>query len=90
MINFYWNLRPRQLYVLVPLNKVPSVAKKDQLLVCHTDHLNLLYNKNPSQHMVWWRLLMEEDGPTVLHITNKDNTTAAPSFSKQLADIWPI
>ena len=42
-------------------------------LTIHTDHLNLLYNKLPSQQMTWWRLLLEEFHSKVKHITGTDN-----------------
>ena len=44
-----------------------------QDLTVHTDHLNLLYNKLPSQRMTRWRLLLEEYHPKVVHIAGVDN-----------------
>ena len=35
-----------------------------QRVIIHTDHLNLLYNKEASQRMVRWRQLLEEFCPT--------------------------
>ena len=42
-------------------------------LTVHTDHLNLLYQKLPSQRMMRWRLMMEEYHPKVVHIAGVDN-----------------
>ena len=45
-------------------------------LTIHTDHLNLLYNKLPSQRMTCWRLLLEEFHPKVKHIAGPKNEAA--------------
>ena len=45
-------------------------------LTIHTDHLNLLYNKLPSQRMARWRLLLEEYHPKVVHVSGEKNTAA--------------
>ena len=42
----------------------------------HTDHLNLLYQKLPSQRMVRWRLLLEEFHPQFKHVAGIDNDAA--------------
>ena len=42
-------------------------------LTVHTDHLNLLYQKLPSQRMMRWRLMMEEYHPKVVQIAGVDN-----------------
>ena len=47
-----------------------------QDLTVHTDYLNLLYNKLPSQRMTRWRLLLEEYHPKVVHIKGVDNDAA--------------
>ena len=49
---------------------------RGQDLTVHTDHLNLLYNKLPSQRMTRWRLLLEEYNPKVVHIKGVDNDAA--------------
>ena len=49
---------------------------RGQDLTVHTDHLNLLYNKLPSQRMTRWRLLLEEYHPKVVHIKGVDNDAA--------------
>ena len=49
---------------------------RGQDLTVHTDHLNLLYNKLPSQRMTRWRLLLEEYNPKVVHIAGVDNDAA--------------
>ena len=48
----------------------------NQDLTIHTDHLNLLYNKLPSQRNMRLRLLLEEYHPTLVHITGVDNDAA--------------
>ena len=42
----------------------------------HTDHLNLLYTKLPSQRMIRWRLLLEEFHPQFKHVAGIDNDAA--------------
>ena len=42
----------------------------------HTDQLNLLYNKLPSQQITRWRLLLEGYNPKVVHISGVDNDIA--------------
>ena len=39
-----------------------------QNLIVHTDHKNLLYQKMSTDHIIWWRLLIEEFGPTFLQV----------------------
>ena len=48
------------------------------LTVVHTDHLNLLYQKLPSQRMVRWSLLLEKFQPQFRHVAaiNKDAADA--------------
>ena len=42
----------------------------------HTDHLNLLYNKLPSQRMMRWRFLLEEYNQKVAHVARVNNDAA--------------
>ena len=49
---------------------------RGQNLTVHTDHLNLKYNKLPSQQMTRWRLLLEEYHPKVVHIAGLENDAA--------------
>ena len=52
----------------------------------HTDHLNLLCKKLPSQRLIRWRLLLEEFHPKFVHVAGKDND-AADALSR--LDITP-
>ena len=45
-------------------------------MTVHTDHLDLLYSKLPSQKMTRRRLLLEKYNPKVVHIKGVDNNTA--------------
>ena len=47
-----------------------------QKIIIHTDHKNILYGKFPSERVMRWRLLLEEYGPTFVHIAGKDNVIA--------------
>lgn len=49
---------------------------RGQRIVFHTDHLNLLYRKLPSQRLIRWRLLLEEFSPQVKHVKGEDNDAA--------------
>ena len=49
---------------------------RGQVITVHTDHLNLLYKKLPSQRMIRWRLLLEEFAPSIVHVKGKDNDAA--------------
>jgi hypothetical protein len=49
---------------------------RGQDLTIHTDHMNLLYQKLPSQRMMRWRLLLEEFHPKIVHIAGIDNKAA--------------
>jgi hypothetical protein len=49
---------------------------RGQDLTVNTDHMNLLYEKLPSQRMMRWRLLLEEFHPKIMHIIGIDNTAA--------------
>ena len=45
-------------------------------LIVHTDHKNLLYQKMSTDCIIWWRLLIEEFGPTFVHIKGEKNVIA--------------
>ena len=47
-----------------------------QQLIVHTDHKNILYGKLSNDRIARWRLLLEEYGPTYVHIKGKDNVVA--------------
>ena len=47
-----------------------------QKLIVHTDHKNLLYQKMSSNRIIQWRLLIEEFGPTFVHIKGERNVIA--------------
>ena len=53
--------------------KAFSGVIQGQDLTVHTDHLNLLYSKLPSQQMIRWRLLLEEYNPKVVHVKGANN-----------------
>jgi len=55
---------------------------RGQDLTIHTDHLNLLYEKLPSQRMMRWRLLLEEFHPKIMHIIKGIDNTAADAASR--------
>ena len=54
---------------------------RGQDLTVHTDHLNQLYNKLPSQRMMRWRLLLKECTSKLKHIAGITNN-AANALSK--------
>jgi hypothetical protein len=39
-----------------------------QQAIVHTDYLNILYGKLSNDHITRWTLLLEEYGPTYVHI----------------------
>ena len=47
-----------------------------QNVTIHTDHLNLLYTKQPSQRLMRWRAILEEFGPKVEYIKGERNVAA--------------
>ena len=49
---------------------------RGQDMTIHTDDLNLLYNKCPTQRMTRWRLMLEQFHPKVLLVAGKENDTA--------------
>ena len=63
----------KELLEIVEGLKAFSGLIRGQDLTVHTDHLNLLYNKLPSQRMTRWRMLLEEYHPKVVHISGVDN-----------------
>ena len=69
-------VREKELLGIVEGLKAFEGVIRGQDLTVHTDHLNLLYNKLPSQRMTRWRLLLEEYNPKVVHIAGIDNDAA--------------
>jgi hypothetical protein len=47
-----------------------------QKLIVHTDHKNILYQKMSTDRIIRWRLLIEEYGPTFMHIKGEKNVIA--------------
>mmetsp|Transcript_2824 Transcript_2824/g.7823 ORF Transcript_2824/g.7823 Transcript_2824/m.7823 type:complete len:1452 (-) Transcript_2824:296-4651(-) len=47
-----------------------------QQVTIHTDHLNLLYKPLSSNRLQRWRILLEEYGPTVVHVKGENNVVA--------------
>lgn len=52
-------LGEKDLFGIVKGPKVYEGVIWGQDLAVHTDHLNLLYSKLPSQCMMWWRSMLE-------------------------------
>ena len=63
------------LSVFEGLKAFDGVVRGTKIIV-HTDHLNLLYDGNPSQRMKRWRMLIEEYHPTFVHVKGKNNDAA--------------
>ena len=59
---------------------------RGQDLTVYTNHLNLLYNKLPSQRIMRWQLLLEEYHPKVVHIKGIDNDAADALSRLDLTD----
>ena len=71
-----YTVEGKELLGIVEQLKAFAGAIRGQDLTVHTDHLNLLYSKLPSQQMTRWRLLLEEYNSIVVHIKDVDNDTA--------------
>ena len=76
----------KELLGIVEGLKAFSGVIRGQDLTVHTDHLNLLYSKLPSQRMTRWRLLLEEYHPKVVHIKSVDNDAADALSRLDLTD----
>ena len=76
----------RELLGIVEGIKAFEGILRGQDLTIHTDHLNLLYDKNPTQRMIRWRLMLEEYHPKVLHVAGKENDAADALSRLDMAD----
>jgi transposase InsO family protein len=47
-----------------------------QRIIVHTDHKNIVYGKLSNDRIARWRLLLEEYGPTYVHVKGTDNVVA--------------
>ena len=47
-----------------------------QELIVHTDHMNIVCGNLSNDRITRWRLLLEEYGPTFVHVKGKDNVVA--------------
>jgi len=56
-----------------------------QKLIVHTDHKNIVYGNLSNDRIARWRLLLEEYGPTYVHIKGTDNIVA-DALSRMEAD----
>ena len=56
-----------------------------QKIVVHTDHKNIVFGKLSNDRIARWRLLLEEYGPTYVHIKGSDNVVA-DALSRMEAD----
>ena len=66
----------RELLGIVEGIKAFEGILQGQDLTIHTNHLNLLYDKYPTQRMIRWRLMLKEYHPKVLHVAGKENDAA--------------
>jgi hypothetical protein len=57
------------------LKEFRDILLRQQVIV-HTDHLNILYGKLSNERITRWRLLLEEYGPTYVHISRNNNIVA--------------
>ena len=76
----------RELLGIVEGLKAFEGILRGQDVTIHTDHLNLLYQKCPTQPMVHWRLMLEEFHPKVLHVAGKENNSADAFSTLDMAD----
>ena len=56
-----------------------------QRITVHTDHMNIVYGKLSNDRIARWRLLLEEYGPTYVHVAGKSNVVA-DALSRMDAD----
>ena len=56
-----------------------------QRIIVHTDHKNIVYGKLSNDRIARWRLLLEEYGPTYVHVKGTDNVVA-DALSRMDAD----
>lgn len=56
-----------------------------QKIVVHTDHQNIVYGNLSNDRIARWRLLLEEYGPTYVHVKGTDNVVA-DALSRMDAD----
>ena len=47
-----------------------------QRIIVHTDHMNIMYGSLSNDRIARWRLLLEEYGPTYVHVAGKTNVVA--------------
>ena len=76
----------KELLGIVEGRKAFAGVIRGQDLTVHTDHLNLLYNKLPSQRMIRWRLMPEEYHPKIVQIVGVDNNAADALSRLDLVD----
>jgi hypothetical protein len=63
------------LSIVETLKEFREILLGEQVIV-HTDHLNMLYGKVSNDRITRWILLLEEYGPTCVHIAGKNNIVA--------------
>jgi hypothetical protein len=56
-----------------------------QRIIVHTDHKNIVYGNLSNDRIARWRLLLEEYGPTYVHVKGTDNIVA-DALSRMDAD----
>ena len=56
-----------------------------QRIIVHTDHMNIVYGHLSNDRIARWRLLLEEYGPTYVHVAGKSNVVA-DALSRMDAD----
>ena len=63
------------LSIVETLNQFKNILLGQKRIV-QTDHKNLLYQKMSTDRIIRWRLLLEEIGPTLMHIKGEKNVIA--------------
>ena len=72
----YYTTGKQELLSIVETLKEFKNILLGQKLIVHTDHKHLLYQKMSTDQIIRWILLIEEFGPTFLHIKGEKNVIA--------------
>ena len=58
-----------------------------QEIIVHTDHKNIIYGNLSNDRITRWRLILEEYGPTFVHVKGVDNVVADALSRLEMKDV---
>ena len=78
-----YTTREKELLSVVEILKEFKNILLGQRIIVHTDHMNIVYGSLSNDRIARWRLLLEEYGPTYVHVAGTSNVVTDALLRKK-------